>query len=147
MAAMPARIVPMLINPANINGAAKLDMRPRRLFLRMMTPRAPLVIVEGRHKLLAPRLLPPSPLTARSAPLARIKRADLEGQHAGKFVVRFDGGGGQTATLCRRRHQPRRPPLARIRPGRPAPTIGPGTAAAVPINREVLSVMKLEKGN
>ena len=27
------------------------------------------------------------------------------------------------------RHQPRTPPLARIRPGRPAPTIGPGTAA------------------
>jgi hypothetical protein len=28
----------------------------------------------------------------------------------------------------RRRHQPRRPPLAKIRPGSPAPTIGPGTA-------------------
>ena len=30
------------------------------------------------------------------------------------------------AVFCRRRHQPRRPPLARIRPGRPAPTMGPG---------------------
>jgi hypothetical protein len=31
------------------------------------------------------------------------------------------------ALFCRRRHQARRPPLAKIRPGRPAPTIGPGT--------------------
>ena len=30
--------------------------------------------------------------------------------------------------FCRRRHQPRRPPLAKIRPGRPAPAMGPGTA-------------------
>ena len=29
--------------------------------------------------------------------------------------------------FCRRRHQPRRPPLAKISPGRPAPAIGPGT--------------------
>jgi hypothetical protein len=33
------------------------------------------------------------------------------------------------AIFCRRRHQPRRPPPANIRPGSPAPTIGPGTAA------------------
>jgi len=32
------------------------------------------------------------------------------------------------AYWCRRRHQPRRPPLAKIRPGRPAPAMGPGTA-------------------
>jgi hypothetical protein len=31
------------------------------------------------------------------------------------------------AIFCRRRHQPRRPPLAKIRPGRPAPAVGPGT--------------------
>jgi hypothetical protein len=30
------------------------------------------------------------------------------------------------AVFFRRRHQPRRPPLAKIRPGRPAPTMGPG---------------------
>ena len=35
------------------------------------------------------------------------------------------------AIFCRRRHQLRRPPLAKIRPGRPAPTMGPGTAAAL----------------
>jgi hypothetical protein len=35
------------------------------------------------------------------------------------------------AIFCRRRHQPRRPLLAKIRPGIPAPTIGPGTAAGV----------------
>ena len=29
--------------------------------------------------------------------------------------------------FCRRRHQARRPPLAKIRPGRPAPTTGAGT--------------------
>jgi uncharacterized protein (DUF1501 family) len=34
--------------------------------------------------------------------------------------------------LCRRRHQPRRPPLAKIRPGSPAPAIGPGTGAGSP---------------
>src|SRR5205823_4031540 len=32
------------------------------------------------------------------------------------------------AIFCRRRHQPRRPPLAKIRPGSPAPAMGPGTA-------------------
>jgi hypothetical protein len=32
------------------------------------------------------------------------------------------------AILCRRRHQPRRPPLAKMRPGRPAPAMGPGTS-------------------
>jgi hypothetical protein len=31
------------------------------------------------------------------------------------------------AILRRRRHQPRRPPLAKIRPGSPAPAMGPGT--------------------
>jgi hypothetical protein len=31
------------------------------------------------------------------------------------------------AVRCRRRHQPRRPPLAKIRPGRPAPARGAGT--------------------
>jgi hypothetical protein len=31
------------------------------------------------------------------------------------------------AIFFRRRHQPRRPPHATIRPGRPAPTTGPGT--------------------
>jgi hypothetical protein len=31
------------------------------------------------------------------------------------------------AVLCRRRHQPRKPPHAAIRPGRPAPAMGPGT--------------------
>src|SRR5437588_8870753 len=31
------------------------------------------------------------------------------------------------AVRCRRRHQPRRPAPAKIRPGRPAPAMGPGT--------------------
>src|SRR5262249_40316934 len=35
------------------------------------------------------------------------------------------------AIFCRRRHQPRRPPPAKIRPGSPAPTMGPGTAVNV----------------
>jgi hypothetical protein len=33
------------------------------------------------------------------------------------------------AILRRRRHQLRRPPRAKIKPGSPAPAIGPGTAA------------------
>src|SRR5215831_17757389 len=32
------------------------------------------------------------------------------------------------AIFRRRRHQPSRPPPAKIRPGRPAPAMGPGTA-------------------
>ena len=32
------------------------------------------------------------------------------------------------AIFRRRRHQPSNPPLAKIKPGRPAPTMGPGTA-------------------
>src|SRR5262245_56947374 len=36
------------------------------------------------------------------------------------------------AIFCRRRHQPRRPPLAKIRPGRPAPTMGSGTGVSEP---------------
>jgi len=38
------------------------------------------------------------------------------------------------AVRCRRRHQPRRPPLAKIRPGRPAPAIGPGTLEKFLVN-------------
>src|SRR5262245_54188983 len=34
------------------------------------------------------------------------------------------------AIFFRRRHQPRRPPQAKIRPGSPAPTMGPGTGDA-----------------
>src|SRR5262249_31538986 len=34
----------------------------------------------------------------------------------------------------RRRHQPRRPPHAAIRPGRPAPAMGPGTATGTRIS-------------
>src|SRR5215831_14579226 len=33
------------------------------------------------------------------------------------------------SVFCRRRHQPRRPPLAKITPGSPAPAMGPGTPA------------------
>jgi len=33
------------------------------------------------------------------------------------------------ATFCRRRHQPSKQPLAKIRPGSPAPRMGPGTGA------------------
>jgi hypothetical protein len=44
------------------------------------------------------------------------------------------------AIFCRRRHQPRRPALAKIRPGSPAPAIGPGTgsdAVAVTVTLEI----------
>jgi hypothetical protein len=37
------------------------------------------------------------------------------------------------AVRSRRRHQARRPPPTKIRPGSPAPAIGPGTARATPI--------------
>src|ERR1700741_1191777 len=54
------------------------------------------------------------------------------------------------ALFCRRRHQPRRPALAKIRPGRPAPAMGAGTVlncrsntALVPIPQ--VSPLKLRK--
>ena len=57
----------------------------------------------------------------------------------GCWTAHCDGGRSSTIVsgkcqtfLCRRRHQQRRPPLAKIRPGRPAPAMGPGTAAEVP---------------
>ena len=36
------------------------------------------------------------------------------------------------AIFRRRRHQPSRPPPAKIRPGKPAPATGPGTGTGVP---------------
>src|SRR5580704_11053664 len=39
---------------------------------------------------------------------------------------------GDQAIFRRRRHQPRRPPHAAIRPGRPAPATGPGAWAGFP---------------
>ena len=33
------------------------------------------------------------------------------------------------AIFWRRRHQPSKPPLAKVKPGSPAPAMGPGTAA------------------
>jgi len=44
----------------------------------------------------------------------------------------------------RRRHQPRRPPPAKIRPGRPAPAMGPGTAAGVAIPKTASNVLETE---
>jgi hypothetical protein len=47
---------------------------------------------------------------------------------AGAFSLLAGVGGVEAqATFCRRRHHARRPPLAKIRPGRPAPAMGPGT--------------------
>src|SRR5262249_17136191 len=43
------------------------------------------------------------------------------------------------AIFRRRRHQPRRPPLAKIRPGRPAPATGPGTACGVMVPEKPVS--------
>ena len=42
------------------------------------------------------------------------------------------------AIFCRRRHQARRPPLVKIRPGSPAPKIGPGTTCAMCVERDLL---------
>src|SRR5262249_45411690 len=40
----------------------------------------------------------------------------------------------------RRRHQPRRPPPAKIRPGRPAPAMGPGTGAGVSVTGPTMAL-------
>src|SRR5262249_46361422 len=47
------------------------------------------------------------------------------------YDVRADGKViGRIYERGRRRHQPRRPPLAKTKPGSPAPAMGPGTADA-----------------
>src|SRR5262249_59607665 len=42
------------------------------------------------------------------------------------------------ASFRRRPHQRRRPPLAKIRPGGPAPATGPGTAGATPLTTSAI---------
>src|SRR5215831_184404 len=63
-------------------------------------------------------------------------RTSFEIKFFGWHVLRLPRTDQITAATCpvrraqtrrRRRHQPRRPPLANKRPGKPAPTIGPGT--------------------
>ena len=54
------------------------------------------------------------------APMLRVPETNLQG------ITSISGRDVQ-AIFHRRRHQPRRPPPAKIRPGRPAPAMGPGT--------------------
>jgi hypothetical protein len=84
----------------------------------------------------APRLLQPGRgLASRSErmdqkDLAAILARDLSRLFGQSLAAANDVYGlkpNAQAIFCRRRHQLRRPPLAKIRPGRPAPTIGPGT--------------------
>jgi hypothetical protein len=51
------------------------------------------------------------------------------------------------ALFCRRRHQPRRPALANIRPGNPAPAIGPGTGLTTMLSILTEAPWKSEKTN
>jgi hypothetical protein len=50
----------------------------------------------------------------------------------GRVLINRECCGGVRAIFFRRRHQPRRPPLARIRPGRPAPLKQSALATALP---------------
>jgi hypothetical protein len=54
--------------------------------------------------------------------------SDPHGAGAGSVQGFLAGLNWDQADCRRRRHQPRRPPLAKIRPGRPAPAMGPGTS-------------------
>jgi len=79
----------------------------------------------GGMGVLRPSVNPP-PFLGRGwgyAPDPRAERATLAS-------ARGRGPHNVHAVLCRRRHQPRRPAPATIRPGRPAPAMGPGTAAS-----------------
>jgi hypothetical protein len=102
---------------------------------------------QGRARLLFHRRLPQSfsaprfiarryiahnsPISAPPARLSPATEADGAAETlfggADSFWPRA-GGLQALAAALRRRHQPRRPPQARIRPGIPAPTIGPGTS-------------------
>jgi hypothetical protein len=59
---------------------------------------------------------------------ARIRHHDDTGSIGTKIVVYRIAPEAQ-AIFFRRRHQARRPPPANMRPGSPAPAMGPGTAA------------------
>ena len=57
---------------------------------------------------------------------ARLLSASLR-QYSGSLTKLWHLRFYSAPVFCRRRHQPRRPPQAKIRPGSPAPAMGPGT--------------------
>ena len=68
-----------------------------------------------------------APIIVRS-----VKSQPSLGLAAGAFFLlavhsKFRRAPNAQAIFCGRRHQPRRPPFAKIRPGRPAPATGAGT--------------------
>src|SRR5437879_1455774 len=64
------------------------------------------------------------PSTASKADIHKLK---TPAHQPGLCSLRSHGQTPASALRRLRRHQPNRPPLANIRPGRPAPAIGPGT--------------------
>src|SRR5215475_7309006 len=59
------------------------------------------------------------------APMVRVPKTNF--LHGISSII----GQGVQAIFRRRRHQPRKPPLAKIRPGSPAPAMGLGTATPI----------------
>jgi len=72
---------------------------------------------------------PPARKTA-IVPFLTLSRTMLTGASA--MIADLPATCPDQTVRCRRRHQPRRPPLAKIKPGRPAPAIGPGTGIGSP---------------
>jgi hypothetical protein len=61
----------------------------------------------------------------------RAKRCSRLSRQSGCCKRRVRIAPERQAIFFRRRHQPSRPPLAKIRPGRPAPAMGPGTPLGI----------------
>jgi hypothetical protein len=93
---------------------------------------------------------------------ARARRSDRGGKVAtllGRVLINRDWFGNRwlpqttcancaldvQAIFCRRRHQARRPPPAKIRPGRPAPAIGPGTTQPATVEKKPGTIGSLRK--
>src|SRR5262245_32335568 len=113
------KIESKIVGPSVGYGGPRLR-KPRRANARGRTP------------------FPPPPLSAET-PRSAVRHGDPTEvrrpcTHINRDCSAIAGGrkrrGAQDvqAIFCRRRHQARRPPHAKIRPGSPAPTMGPGTA-------------------
>jgi hypothetical protein len=76
-------------------------------------------------------LRPKRPALVRHPQALGQENFQLAAEALGPMARNFFGGKipapDAQAIFCRLRNQARRPPLAKIRPGRPAPTMGPGT--------------------
>jgi hypothetical protein len=108
------------------NNAARAHPARDRPFRSHRTPRMPLESFAGVRRSRGAFYLSDNPVNIVSC--ARPAITHKSRNHWWPQTTRAGLSPQAQAIFCRRRHQPRRPPLAKIRPGSPAPAIGPGAA-------------------